>query len=138
MISGLAHWVKNLASLRTNADVAQIQCCHGSGIGCSCSSNSAPSPGTSICHRCGYKKEKNNKINLKNKETLKRQLLHHSNMNLMHSAFSNIKKQNIFCILIGLVVQVGNKIVNEISKHLTFIFIKILLFVNEELDKYSL
>ena len=34
---------------------------HGSGVSLSCSYNSTPSPGTSICHRCGCKKEKKKK-----------------------------------------------------------------------------
>ena len=38
----------------------RVQCCQGSGIGLSSSSDSTPSLGTSVCHRSGFKK-KNNK-----------------------------------------------------------------------------
>ena len=34
----------------------RIQCCLGYGIGRSCSSDSVPGPGTSICRRCGPKR----------------------------------------------------------------------------------
>ena len=39
-------------------DEAQIWCCHGCGVGCSYSSDSTSSLGTSICHRCSSKKKK--------------------------------------------------------------------------------
>ena len=41
-----------------STDVSQIRCCPGCGISLNCSSDSAPTPGTSMYHRFGYK-EKN-------------------------------------------------------------------------------
>ena len=55
-IPGLTKWVKDPKLLQT-AEVVQIWCCRGCGVGLSCSSNSAPSLGTSICHRCSTKKK---------------------------------------------------------------------------------
>ena len=55
----LVQWVKDLASLKTGAwvaDAAQIQCCCGFSIGLNC--HWTPSLGTSICRRCGPKKKK--------------------------------------------------------------------------------
>ena len=60
----LAQWVEDPTILQSWAwirDVARIQCCCGCGVDgtCSidrsCSSDSAPSPGTSICHRYSQK-----------------------------------------------------------------------------------
>ena len=56
LIPGLTQLVKYLALLQAAAqvsDVAQIWCCHGCGVGLSCSSNSTPSPGIPICCRYG-------------------------------------------------------------------------------------
>ena len=53
LIPGLAQWVKDPALLQvavTFAAVAWTWRCCGCGVG---SSNSTPSLGTSICHRCG-------------------------------------------------------------------------------------
>ena len=60
LIPGITQWVKNLALPQAAAEVAgmaQIWCCGGWSIGHSCSSNSAPGPGTSICCRCSQKKK---------------------------------------------------------------------------------
>ena len=43
------------------ADAAQIQHCCGHGVGLSYISDSTPSLGTSMCHRCSPKKEKKKK-----------------------------------------------------------------------------
>ena len=60
LISGLAQWVKDLVlppAVVQVADAAWIQrCC---GVGGSCSSESTPSLGTSLCCGCGPKKDKN-------------------------------------------------------------------------------
>ena len=57
-ILGLAQWVKGQvmpqAAVRVT-DAAQIWCC------CGCGSDVTPSPGTSICHKCGPKKKKKRK-----------------------------------------------------------------------------
>ena len=61
-------WVRSLASfsglrirqypkLWCNSDMARIPCCCGCGVASSYSSDSTPSLGTSICHRCGPKKK---------------------------------------------------------------------------------
>ena len=58
-IPGLFQWVKDLALLQAVVqveDVAWILCRCDCGIGFSFSSDLTPSPGTSICHRCGHKK----------------------------------------------------------------------------------
>ena len=57
-IPGLAQWVKDLVLPQAATEVANvtwIQRCSGCG---SCSSNSTPSLGTSICHRYSRKKKK--------------------------------------------------------------------------------
>ena len=54
---GLAQWVKDLVLLQAAvqvSDVAWIPCSCGCGT---CSSDSAPSLGTSICRRCSSKKK---------------------------------------------------------------------------------
>ena len=51
---GLAQWVREL----------RIWHCCGCGVDYSCSSDSTPSLGTSICHRCGPKKKKKKRITL--------------------------------------------------------------------------
>ena len=56
-IPGLTQGVKDLTAVNT----AWIHCCHGSGIGRQRGSNSVPSLGTSIGHRCSCKKENNKK-----------------------------------------------------------------------------
>ena len=56
-IPGLAQWVKDLAlpqAVAQVADAARIPCFSGCDIGLSCSFNSTPSLGTSICCRCGH------------------------------------------------------------------------------------
>ena len=61
LIPGLAQRVKEPILSQTKAYVegaAQIWHCCGCGIVPSCSSNSTPSLGTSICHRCGLKMKK--------------------------------------------------------------------------------
>ena len=61
---GLALWVKDPAlpqAAAEFADVAWIPSCCDCGIGFSCSSNSTPSQGTFICHRCCPKKKKEKK-----------------------------------------------------------------------------
>ena len=53
-IPGLARWVKDPGlpqAVAKVADGAQIPCCYVCGVGLSCSSDSSPSLGTSICHR---------------------------------------------------------------------------------------
>ena len=63
-IFGLAWWVKGPAlpqAMAWVADVAQVWCCHGCGVGLSCSSDLAPSLGTSICSRCSLRKKKEEK-----------------------------------------------------------------------------
>ena len=50
-IPGPVLWVKV-------TDVAQIWHCCGCGCGQQCSSDSTPSPGISMCYRCGPKKKK--------------------------------------------------------------------------------
>ena len=63
-IPGLAQWVKDPSLLQAAAwvaDAAQTQGCCGI-VTSSCSSNSTPSLGTSICCRCSPKKD-NNLIN---------------------------------------------------------------------------
>ena len=63
-IPGLAQWVHHLALPGTAAwvtDAARIWCCCGCGVGSSCSSDSTPSLGASICHRWGSKKKKKKK-----------------------------------------------------------------------------
>ena len=58
-IPGLAQWVKNPAlpwAVVQVADAARIWCRWGCGVGDSCSSDSTPSLGTSICCGCGSKK----------------------------------------------------------------------------------
>ena len=52
LIPGLSQWVKDQALLQALAyvtDMAQIWCCCGCGVVSSCSSDSAPSLGTSTC-----------------------------------------------------------------------------------------
>ena len=59
-IPGPPQWVKDLAlpqGVVWITDVAQIWCC----CGLSCSSDSTPSPGISICCKCGVKREKKGK-----------------------------------------------------------------------------
>ena len=61
-IPGLAQWVKDLALLQAAAqitDAAGIWCCYCCGL--SCSFDSVPCLGTSICHRCSPKKKKREK-----------------------------------------------------------------------------
>ena len=53
-------------SLQKTGDVAQIRCCYGCGVGLSCSSNSTPSLGTSMCHRNSPKKKKKKVYKYKN------------------------------------------------------------------------
>ena len=55
LIPGLDQWVKDLALPQAEAP---IWCCSGCGADLSCSSDSTPSPGTSVCRRCGLKKTK--------------------------------------------------------------------------------
>ena len=58
--AGLAQWVKDLALLQAViqvADVSQIGCCCGWGVGLSCSSNSASSLGSSICASAALKRK---------------------------------------------------------------------------------
>ena len=58
-------WVKDLALLWAVvlvADMAQILFCCSCGVGGSYSSDLTPSPGTSICHRCGLRKTKKKKF----------------------------------------------------------------------------
>ena len=55
MIPGLDQWVKDLALPQAEAPT---WCCSGCGADLSCSSNSTPSLGTSVCRRCGLKKTK--------------------------------------------------------------------------------
>ena len=50
---------------RSQTDAAWILHCCGCGIGQRCSSYSTPSLGTSICHGCGPKKKKKDKIKKK-------------------------------------------------------------------------
>ena len=57
-IPGLALWVKDPALPWV---VARTRCCYGYGVGFSCNSDSAPIPGTSLCHRCSCKKKEQNK-----------------------------------------------------------------------------
>ena len=60
-IPGLTQWVKDPVlpqAVAKIADVAQIKCCCGCGVGWHYSSNSTPGLGSSICHRCGSKKKK--------------------------------------------------------------------------------
>ena len=67
LIPGLSYWVKDPVLLQAEeyiADISCIHCCCGCGIGPSCSSNLSPSPGTSISHRCGLKKEEKKSISL--------------------------------------------------------------------------
>ena len=62
LIPGLVQWFKDLALPQAAAwvtDAAQILCRHGCGVGLSCSSDSVPGLGTSICYRYGHKKKKN-------------------------------------------------------------------------------
>ena len=57
---GITQWVKDMALLQALllvTDMAQIWC-HGWGVSFSCSSNSTPSPGTSVCHKRSLKKKK--------------------------------------------------------------------------------
>ena len=56
LIPGHVQWVKDPTLLQAVVE-AQIRCCHGYGIGHSCS-NFTPGSGTSICYRCGCKKKK--------------------------------------------------------------------------------
>ena len=44
--------------------MAQIQCCHGCGVGLSCSSDSTPSLGTSICCRCSKRERETENLSL--------------------------------------------------------------------------
>ena len=65
LIPGFAQWAKDPSLLQAAvyaADVVQIPSCCGCGIGHigSCSSDLTPDLGTSICPRCGPKKQ--NKI----------------------------------------------------------------------------
>ena len=58
-IPGLAQWVKDLALLQTAVEVTNKACiprCYGCGVAGSCSSNSAPSRGTSTYHSTALKK----------------------------------------------------------------------------------
>ena len=67
-IPGPAQWLRIWHCHKSAAcvtDVAHIQCCHGCGVGLSCSSSLTPSPGTSICCRCGYKKKRKEQMLLK-------------------------------------------------------------------------
>ena len=60
-IPGLAHGVKDLALPQAAAyitNVAHIWCCHGCGVGQSCSSDLTPGPGTSTCHSCSHREKK--------------------------------------------------------------------------------
>ena len=61
LIPGLSQWVNDptlpQAAVQVT-DVAQIQYCCDCGVSLSCSSDSAPSLGTSICHMCECKKKK--------------------------------------------------------------------------------
>ena len=63
-IPGPAQWVKDPILLQAVAQItvtAWIQCCYGCAVSLSCSSDSIPSLGNSICHSCGTKKQTNNK-----------------------------------------------------------------------------
>ena len=59
-ISGLAQQAKDLVLLQAVqiTDAAQTWHYYGCGVGLSYSSDSTPSLGTSTCHTCGPKKEK--------------------------------------------------------------------------------
>ena len=61
-LNGLRIWM--LWNVVEVADMAQIWCCCGSGVGQCCSSEWTPSLGTSICHGCGLKKQKKKKKDL--------------------------------------------------------------------------
>ena len=62
-IPGLTRWVKDAALLPwaavSVADLAWILHCCGCGIGSSYSSNETPRLGTTTCHKCGPKQQKN-------------------------------------------------------------------------------
>ena len=51
-------WVQSL----TSHSWLRIQCCRGCDAGESCNSNLTPSPGTSVCCRCGHKKKKERNV----------------------------------------------------------------------------
>ena len=72
-IPGLSWWVGDLALLWavvyvTDADWILNCCGCGCGTGQWCSSDSIPSLGTSICHRCSHKKKKKKKKGAKKKD----------------------------------------------------------------------
>ena len=63
-IPDLAHWVKDLALLRLWCRVQmQLRSSIAMAVASRYSSDSTPSPETSICHKCGYTKEKIKKTN---------------------------------------------------------------------------
>ena len=70
-IPGLPQWVKDLALpwAGVNRDAARIWRCRGCGVGLSCSSSLTPSLGSSICHRCGHKKNKKQAISSEQQTT---------------------------------------------------------------------
>ena len=60
VILGLAHWVKDLGlpdKLWCRSQM-QLRSCIAVAVAGSCSSNSTPSLGISMCHGCGPKKQK--------------------------------------------------------------------------------
>ena len=65
-----SQWVKYpalpQASYCMGTDEVWIRCFGSCGVGLSCSSNSTPSPGTSICHKCGHKRKTNKQKTTKN------------------------------------------------------------------------
>ena len=49
--------IRHCHKVQCRSDEARIQCCCDGGVDLSYSSDSTPSLGTSICHRCGCKKK---------------------------------------------------------------------------------
>ena len=61
LIPGLAQWVKDLVFPQAAAkfqDASGILCCHGCSVGPQLQLPLRPLVGTSICHRCGHRKNK--------------------------------------------------------------------------------